>query len=62
MPDIGVQIELKPTGYKNVNTKNEKKKKKGQHKGHSTVQETLLGVGAGVRFPGDDTSQLTFRE
>lgn len=28
MPDIGVQIELKPTGYKNVNTKNEKKKKK----------------------------------
>lgn len=27
MPDIGVQIELKPTGYKNVNTKNEKKKK-----------------------------------
>lgn len=44
MPDIGVQIELKPTGYKNVNIKNEKKKKKkGQHKGHSTVQETLLG-------------------
>ena len=56
MPDIGVQIELKPTGYKHVKTKNEKKK------GHSTVQETLIGVGEGVRFPGDDTSQLTFRE